>query len=226
MKNEIKILVEVDLDANTKHAIHSLEKEGYEIISVVNSNDIQTYRIKRGIKTPTLRNNSKKENSLFLDNFSYSKDHHLTFISEPQYDYKKNIIKTKSNDVNLVEKACDFLTKEISEKHTLQNLSRELVTNRNTLSKAFKNILGLGVFSWLRQQRINKAASLLKNTSMHIQLISYEVGYNDPANFSTAFRKITGLSPKEYRNKHLKKNNQKRLLNNDLDISLKPNTRW
>ena len=95
--------------------------------------------------------------------------------------------------------------KKIGQKHTLDGLSRELLTNRNTLAKAFKNTLGLGVFEWLRQQRIKKATSLLRNTTMCIQAISYEVGYNDPANFSTAFKKATGISPKKYRDNHFKK---------------------
>jgi AraC-like DNA-binding protein len=52
---------------------------------------------------------------------------------------------------------------------------------------------------------MDKAMRLIKNNSLRIMDVAYEVGYEDPSNFARAFRVYTGLSPKEfsrYQNNH------------------------
>ena len=53
---------------------------------------------------------------------------------------------------------------------------------------------------FLMKFRITKAAELLYNTDLSIGNIAYSCGYIDPLAFSKAFKKIKGISPKEYRN--------------------------
>ncbi len=81
-----------------------------------------------------------------------------------------------------------------------------MATNRNSLSIAFKAVLNQGAFAWLRQQRLKKAKQILATTQLPIQQVCYQVGYNDPANFATAFKKIYQLSPMQYRKKVLDSN--------------------
>jgi AraC-like DNA-binding protein len=107
----------------------------------------------------------------------------------------------QNKKTQLVTSACRHLTETISRKHTLNSLARTTGTNRNTLCTAFKEVHGQSVFSWLRGQRMHMAAKLLRETSTSIQQICFEVGYHDPANFSTAFKKHFGTSPRKYRKK-------------------------
>jgi len=74
-----------------------------------------------------------------------------------------------------------------------------MATNRNTLSQSFKKVIGISVFAWLRIQRMKQAEILLRTTNKTIQQISFEVGYNDPANFSTSYRQLFKISPQQFR---------------------------
>lgn len=102
----------------------------------------------------------------------------------------------------LVKATCRYLLSHFTLDHTLDNLAHIMATNRNTLASSFKSVLGIGVFAWLREQRMKKAKTLLNTTNLSIQQICYEVGYNDPANFSTAFKICFKLAPQKYRKRH------------------------
>ena len=99
----------------------------------------------------------------------------------------------------LVQKTCRYLLAHLTVNHTLESLAQNMATNRNMLASSFRKVLGRGVFAWLREQRMNKAKVLLKSTDMSIQQICFEVGYTDPANFSTAFKSFFKLAPLKYR---------------------------
>ena len=49
--------------------------------------------------------------------------------------------------------------------------------------------------------RIERAKELLTTTSMKLSTIAMEIGYNEPNYFSHVFRKLEGITPKEYRNR-------------------------
>ncbi len=122
----------------------------------------------------------------------------------PSLNHQDNV-KIQSKYAHLVDKTCQFLLEYIAENHSLEELASMMFTNRNTLSKAFNQELNCSVFRWLRLQRMEQAKKFLKETHCSIQEISALVGYEEPANFSTTFRSICGISPKKYRNYVLSK---------------------
>lgn len=101
----------------------------------------------------------------------------------------------------LVENVCRYLMANIDSTQTLNQMARRNGTNRNALAGAFKKYLGMGVFAWLRRQRIRAAAELLEQSDMGVQQICDKVGYRDAANFSTSFKGLLGQSPLQYRRK-------------------------
>ena len=64
-------------------------------------------------------------------------------------------------------------------------------------SVIFKNETGMSFTNYLIQKRIEKSKELIRTTDMKVYEISYKVGYDTAAYFSTAFRKITGISPSD-----------------------------
>ena len=58
---------------------------------------------------------------------------------------------------------------------------------------------GMSFTNYLIQKRIEKSKELIRTTDMKVYEISYKVGYDTAAYFSTAFRKITGISPSDYK---------------------------
>jgi len=99
----------------------------------------------------------------------------------------------------LVSKVSKYMIQNIGHEHSLDTLARVVGTNRTSLCLAFRNVYGRTIFSWLREVRMREASRLLKDTRLSIQQVCIEVGYKDPANFSTAFKRYSGIPPRKYR---------------------------
>ncbi len=86
------------------------------------------------------------------------------------------------------------------------NISLISVANHVAMSAAyfstvFSQTMGTSFISYLTAMRIDRAKELLTGTSMKLSDIALEIGYNEPNYFSHVFRKTTGMTPKEYRNR-------------------------
>ena len=66
-------------------------------------------------------------------------------------------------------------------------------------STVFSQTTGHSFISFLTSMRIAKARELLTTTGMKLSDIGMEIGYNEPNYFSHVFRKVVGMSPKDYR---------------------------
>ena len=71
----------------------------------------------------------------------------------------------------------------------------------NHFSTIFSQDCGVTFIEYLTSIRVGQAKKLLKNSDMKSADIAYEVGFNDPHYFSFIFKKVTGMSPREWRNK-------------------------
>lgn len=69
------------------------------------------------------------------------------------------------------------------------------------LYNLFKEKRGISPKTYLNTLRIDRSCYLLKNTSLSVTSVGQSVGYSDSLAFSTFFKKHTGLSPKQYRQK-------------------------
>ena len=93
----------------------------------------------------------------------------------------------------------DKLLSNLAYSPSLDELAHIVGTNRNSLSQAFHTHFGMSIFTWLREQRLQKADCLLRETNWTIQKISHAVGYGDSNHFSTCFKRRFGVSPRQYR---------------------------
>jgi two-component system response regulator YesN len=71
--------------------------------------------------------------------------------------------------------------------------------SENYLGRIFQQELGLSPMEYLNRYRIKEAKALLSQTGASITEIAAQVGFDDPAYFSRAFRKQVGFSPRAYR---------------------------
>jgi DNA-binding response OmpR family regulator len=102
-------------------------------------------------------------------------------------------------DVRLVLDAQQMLRETIANPPSLDRLSRLVGTNRRRLNEAFQALCGQPVFGWLREERMRQANSLISGTQTPFSVISDDLGFSTPANFSKAFRQRFGCSPSEMR---------------------------
>lgn len=74
------------------------------------------------------------------------------------------------------------------------------------LHRVFKKQMGITPLSYLHQIRIEKAQELLVHHQLDIQKIGEAVGIPNSAQFSTLFKKITKMTPSEYRRLKVERN--------------------
>jgi len=86
---------------------------------------------------------------------------------------------------------------------TLDSLAKSLTVNRNYLSKAINRVTGKNFNTYINEYRIKEAIKILsskKSDVISIDAIALEVGFSNRISFYQSFKKMTGLSPSEFRN--------------------------
>lgn len=85
---------------------------------------------------------------------------------------------------------------------TLRKLADTCGTTTHQASAAINLCSGANFYEWVNRYRINAANQALTSTDQSITQICYESGFNSKSTFNTAFRKINGCTPTEYRRQH------------------------
>ena len=85
---------------------------------------------------------------------------------------------------------------------TLTEAATRVNLSPNYLSRIFREKSEIGFSELLTQIRMKKAAELLCDISYKTYEIAYQVGYDNPKNFSRAFKQFYSVSPKEFRNQN------------------------
>jgi two-component system response regulator YesN len=82
---------------------------------------------------------------------------------------------------------------------SLDTLAKKVGLSPIYISKMFKEKQGVNYIDFLTECRIEKAKKLMGDSEKSIKEITFEVGYHDPNYFSKVFKKMSNVSPKEYR---------------------------
>ncbi|MFD2611468.1 helix-turn-helix domain-containing protein [Paenibacillus gansuensis] len=98
----------------------------------------------------------------------------------------------------LVQKLISYLEDHSGQMLDTEQIREDFQLNYNYLSTLFKAKLGTSIFKFHERQRVQKAAELLKTTSMNITEISYHLEFKSPYYFSRVFKKVMGESPSDY----------------------------
>lgn len=124
------------------------------------------------------------------------------------YSFLACLIENNSNDNTMhkndnnteiyVKKAMEFIHMNYSRKMSIEEMTRFLGLSRKYFSRLFKGITNTTPKDYLMNYRINKACELMNVHSLSISNIARSVGYDDPLLFSKIFKKIKGLSPRDY----------------------------
>lgn len=103
----------------------------------------------------------------------------------------------------LVKKAIEYTEKHYSEALSVKTISMELFITPNYFSQIFKSQTGDNYTDYVNKVRVHHAIALLKDPRRKVYEVAEQVGYQNYKYFNTVFKKVTGLSPKEYRNQSL-----------------------
>ena len=97
---------------------------------------------------------------------------------------------------------CEYIDTHPEEKITLELLSEKTGYTVYHLSRKFREEVGVSVVEYVHQTRVHQAKRLLSSTDLDVEEISGRLGFGSRSRFSTVFKKLTGETPSEYRNKH------------------------
>ncbi len=118
------------------------------------------------------------------------------------YKVNEYINQKRSNrNEKLLSKVKDYVDGNYSENITLTSISKDFGISSGYLSVLFNDYIGQNFIDYLTNLRIQSAKNLLKRTDLKIYEIADRVGYRDAYYFSTAFKKIVGINPTDYREK-------------------------
>ena len=110
----------------------------------------------------------------------------------------------KSHGDEMVIKAQEYIENNLDEKVSVEYLSNQFSVGRRNFDRRFIKATGNTPVEYAQRVKIESAKKRIESSRKTINEVMYEVGYSDVKAFREVFRKITGISPLEYRNKYNK----------------------
>lgn len=111
----------------------------------------------------------------------------------------------KGYNEKLMEKVVKIVNDHLDDPElNVEMLGREIGISRAHLHRKLKDIIGMTPSDFIRNVRLKRAVELLKKADVEITTVAYTVGFTSQPHFSTAFKRYTGYSPTEYRNRYIK----------------------
>lgn len=126
------------------------------------------------------------------NNYRNTSDPYNTFFISETESFIKGI------DINLL---LEYIDAHITDMISLDDLSLYVKMNKTTLIEIFKIRFGVTPIRFITLRKIDKAKKLLMDDSLRIGYISDYIGFRSMQYFCSVFKKETGISPLEYRNR-------------------------
>ncbi len=165
------------------------------------------------------------ENGIYTNGGAYSFLNLLIYLVEKYYDRQTAIYCSKIFQIemdrqsqsaftiftgqkmhgdDMVQKAQAYIESKLHEKISVEDLSSKFSVGRRNFDRRFIKATGNTPVEYAQRVKIEAAKKTFETTRKTINEVMYEVGYSDVKAFREVFRKITGMSPLEYRSKYNK----------------------
>jgi transcriptional regulator GlxA family with amidase domain len=100
------------------------------------------------------------------------------------------------------ERALENMKRNLHRRITVGELAQSVGLSSSRLTHLFTHQYGMPPAKYLRTLRLQKASMLLETTLLSIKEIAGQVGYYDGYHFARDFKRATGLTPSEFRNRN------------------------
>ncbi len=115
-----------------------------------------------------------------------------------QYEQTASMAIARPPDYEKIVESRRLLEAHFDNPPTLAELSRLVGLNVSKLKKGFKAAFGEPIYNWVLTYRLERAYQLLQSGQFTISEVAYQVGYQHPAHFTTAFKKKFGVVPSHF----------------------------
>jgi transcriptional regulator GlxA family with amidase domain len=110
----------------------------------------------------------------------------------------------KQHGDEMVKEAQAYIETNMQEKISVEHLSARFAVGRRNFDRRFIKATGNTPVEYLQRVKIESAKKALESSRKTINEVMYDVGYSDVKAFREVFRKVTGMSPLEYRRRYNK----------------------
>lgn len=109
----------------------------------------------------------------------------------------------KSHDEKLLERIMATINKHLSDSDlSVDIIAEEVGISRVHLHRKMKELTGQTPHDFIRNLRLKRAATLLASQSMNVNEVMYACGFSSSTSFSTIFKRIYGMTPRDYIKEH------------------------
>ncbi|MCT2560574.1 GlxA family transcriptional regulator [Chryseobacterium herbae] len=105
------------------------------------------------------------------------------------------------HDDDQIHKAQSYIEKTFKTDITVEQIAGQVNMSRRNFIRRFKNATRLNPIEYIQRVKVEAAKKAFETGGANIADVTYSMGYNDLKTFRTVFKKITGLTPVDYRNK-------------------------
>ncbi len=165
------------------------------------------------------------ENGIYTNGGAYSFLNLIIYLVEKYYDRQTAIFCSKVFQVEMdrpnqsqfiifkgqklhsdemVKQAQEYIESKVQEKISFEQLSSQFAVGRRNFDRRFIKATGNTPLEYAQRVKVESAKKALETTRKTVNEVMYEVGYTDVKAFREVFRKITGMSPLEYRARYNK----------------------
>lgn len=119
------------------------------------------------------------------------------------FDYVKdtdNNFYMRKNNFEMIEKSIIYIHRHLTDDLTLNELAQIAKMSRAYYSAVFKKLNGISPWDYITAKRIELAIKHLKSNTCTMLELALKCGFNNTANFNRAFKKVTSMTPTEYKN--------------------------
>ncbi|MFC5711432.1 helix-turn-helix domain-containing protein [Thalassorhabdus alkalitolerans] len=119
------------------------------------------------------------------------------YVRQEKTEEENDFYPDRANPINTAMK---YIHLNYQEPLTLKEVTNLVYLSPSHFSRMFKEETGVNFIEYLNQYRIEKSKGFLKMTSLPIEVIANNTGFSSAAYFATTFKRIEGVTPREYRN--------------------------
>jgi len=114
----------------------------------------------------------------------------------------KHLLRLTRFDMNRIDEAINYVDQHYQKDLNSEDLAQEVGLSKKKVEVGILKKTGFPTHTYLLMVRVEKSKPLLKENLLQIQEIAIVVGFKYPSHYGEIFKKITRLTPGEYRDKY------------------------
>lgn len=175
-------------DKLNRETMRSIQHDYMQVIyAILYDHDVQAHELFSD--APSQKLYQASESSVF-DMMKWA-----SYITSKTFQY----IKESREADTIVDRLKRFIGENYMKRLTRDDIASSVYLSPDYVSKIFRNETGQYIKDYMTELRIEKAKQLLREGKMNISEVANSVGFDNFSYFSTIFKKVTGVSPSEYK---------------------------